>query len=404
MIEETLRGYAGDETPPSRLQAEDVYRHASAAHRRRRAAAMGGAAALAVLVLAGIAFVQPGRGPAGQAGATAPPRTATAAAPPGPTLSPLPPVAPGCTVAPLSAEADQKALGIAGLTADPTGRYIIGWGVSGAVVWVDGHRQALPTGFGPAAVNASGTIAGTNGDRAAVVRDGTMTDLPALPGFTQVRVSAINARGDVVGEARTDSGDHRAVIWPAAGGYKVFNSPVSTANAIADDGTVYGTVSMVPTKWTPGGQATPLPMPPGYHTGWAGSSSGDQLFGEVASGESGTDPEGDRKGELSGERIYVRWHLGSGTVEQIGHPESGLYPTSGTIYPATVDTVGVTGTIVANVYGKALLYRGNVPVALPQYQDRNMRISWVSADGHTILGVAGSTSDNSSLIVVWTGC
>ncbi|MET7403883.1 hypothetical protein ABZS66_61500 [Dactylosporangium sp. NPDC005572] len=304
----------------------------------------------------------------------------------------------------MSDEADQKPLGIMSLTADPTGRYIIGSGFSGAALWVDGRRQALPDAFIPAVVNASGTVAGTTMDRAVVVRNGTMTDLPTPPEAQDVRVSAINARGDVVGEVRTGGTDHRAILWPAAGGYKVFSSPVSTALAIADDGTVYGTVSMVPTRWTSDGEGTPLPLPPGYHTGWAAHLSGDQLFGEVAPGRPGADPEGDRKGELTGERIYVRWHLGSGTVEQVGHPESGLYPTSGTIYPATVDTVGVNGTIVASVYGKALLYRGNTPVALPQYQGRDIRIHWVSADGHTILGVAGSPSDQSSLAVIWTGC
>ncbi|WP_344405246.1 hypothetical protein, partial [Dactylosporangium fulvum] len=347
-----------------------------------------------------------------QPAATPPPRSAPSsagasrAASPGPVLSPLPPVAPGCTVAPVFDEADQKPLGISSLIADPTGHYIIGLGFSGAVLWGDGHQQALPGEFLPAAVNASGTIAGTsNADRVAVVRNGTMTYLPTPPGFQDVWASAINARGDVVGGVRTGAGgDHRAVLWPAAGGYKVFSSPVSTALAIADDGTVFGTVSMVPTRWTSDGKGTPLPLPPGYHTGWAGYSSGDQLFGEVASGKPGADPEGDRKGELTGKQIYARWHLGSGTVEQVGHPESGLYPTSGTLYPASIDTVGVNGTIVATVYGKSLLYRGNTPVALPQYQGRDTMIHWVSADGRTILGVAGFPSDHSSLAVIWTGC
>ncbi|WP_344407685.1 hypothetical protein, partial [Dactylosporangium fulvum] len=66
MIEERLRGYAADETPPSRLHAEDVYRHARTTHRRRRATAVTGAAALTALALAGVAYALPGRGTAEQ--------------------------------------------------------------------------------------------------------------------------------------------------------------------------------------------------------------------------------------------------------------------------------------------------------------------------------------------------
>ncbi|MET7402243.1 hypothetical protein ABZS66_53060, partial [Dactylosporangium sp. NPDC005572] len=73
MIEEMLRGYAGDETPPSRLHAEDVYRHARATH-RRRVTAVTGAATLTALALAGLAYAQPDRGTAGQAAGTPPPR------------------------------------------------------------------------------------------------------------------------------------------------------------------------------------------------------------------------------------------------------------------------------------------------------------------------------------------
>ncbi|MER7003661.1 hypothetical protein ABT297_11545 [Dactylosporangium sp. NPDC000555] len=373
-----------------------MYRHARTIHRRRTAAVTGTAALTALALGVGVAYARPGPGSAGQAPAAPSSPGTTGVAPSGPVISPLPPVAPGCTVAPVFDEANQQPLDI--LTADPTGHYIIGSGLSGAALWVDGHRQALPDAFRPEAVNASGTIAGTHGvDRAAVVRNGTLSDLPTPSGSQDVRVSAINARGDVVGEVRMGGTDRRAVLWPAAGGVKVFSSPVSTALAIADDSTVYGTVRMVPTRWTSDGKGTPLPLPPGYHTGWASYPSGDQLFGEVAAKRPGADPEGDGKGELAGEQIYVRWHLGSGTVEQVGHPESGLYRTN-----ATVDTVGVSGTIVATVDGKELLYRGNTPVALPQYQGRDIRIHWVSADGHTILGLAGSGL--SQLAVIWTGC
>jgi hypothetical protein len=211
--------------------------------------------------------------------------------------------------------------------------------------------------------------------------------------------------GDIAGTFSYDNGGHQAVLWPAAGGYKVFSEQVSQAYAIAEDGTVFGTVSMAPTSWTPAGKAARLPLPPGYHSGWASYPSGDTLFGEVASGRPGDDPESDRKGELTGQTIYARWNLRTGAVEPVGHPESGLYPTSGTIFPATVDTVGVSGTIIADVYGKPVLYRGTTPVALPQYQGRNTNIQWISVDGRTIIGLARSSgADRASLAVVWTGC
>jgi hypothetical protein len=125
VIEEKLRGYAEHETPPSRLQAEQVYRHAVTIGRRRRTATVSGVAALTALTLAGIGYALPSRSPAGQsvAGTAVPPSApasgGSAAASPGPVLSPLPPVAAGCTVAPLPGSGDPS-LDMDVVSVDPT--------------------------------------------------------------------------------------------------------------------------------------------------------------------------------------------------------------------------------------------------------------------------------------------
>ena len=409
MIEEKLQGYAELETPPSRLQAEQVYRHAVTVERRRRTAAVSGVAVLMVLALVGIGYALPSRSPAGPSIAGTPaPRSApvsggSAAAPPGPVLSPLPPVAAGCTVAPVPGA--DPSLNVDSVSADPTGHYLILRGVVTAVLVSDGHFQDMPSGFQPWVVNAAGTVAGITDEHAAVLRNGVVTVLPMPSGVQHVVVAGINARGDIAGGVYDDIHGHHAVLWPAAGGYKMFGEQVSAAYAIADDGTVFGTVSMAPTSWTPDGKATRLPLPPGYHSGWASYPNGGTLFGEVAPGRPGDDPAGDSKGELTGPAIYARWNLRTGAVEQVGHPESGLYPTLGAVFSATVDTVGVSGTIIATVDGKPVLYRGTTPVALPQYQGRSTNIQWISADGRTIIGLARrSSADHPSLAVVWTGC
>jgi probable HAF family extracellular repeat protein len=106
--------------------------------------------------------------------------------------------------------------------------WIVGLNASVASVWRNGAVTALPmppgiSAFTPAVdVNDAGDIIATGAkvfpDEVGVLwRNGTPIDLGTLPGGTISRARRINARGEIVGEARAANGFFHAVKWTVTG-------------------------------------------------------------------------------------------------------------------------------------------------------------------------------------------
>jgi len=101
---------------------------------------------------------------------------------------------------------------------------IVGLNANVASIWRNGAVQALPmpqglSAFTPAIdINDAGHIIATASagyplEVGVLWRDGTPIDLGTLPGGTISRARRINAAGEVVGEARSQSGFFHAVKW-----------------------------------------------------------------------------------------------------------------------------------------------------------------------------------------------
>src|SRR5262249_51003475 len=126
------------------------------------------------------------------------------------------------------------------------------------VLWRHGLGTILPlpdgvTGARPRAMNASGDVVGQaytqNGETHAFFSDGqTIVLLPDLPGSTDSAAYAINAVGQIVGTGRTAAGEFTALLWTSDQDKPIQLQPVppdsaSFAQAVSDTGAVGGTSS-----------------------------------------------------------------------------------------------------------------------------------------------------------------
>src|SRR5262249_37865684 len=111
------------------------------------------------------------------------------------------------------------------------------------------------------AINASGQVAGEASNDTGPIDgflwtpDGTMTDLGTLPGFPYVQPFAINASTTVVGEVGTGTGSSHAFIWqngvvtdlneliPGGSGWVL-----NIATGINDSGQITGTATVNRTR------------------------------------------------------------------------------------------------------------------------------------------------------------
>jgi probable HAF family extracellular repeat protein len=101
-----------------------------------------------------------------------------------------------------------------------------------AVIWNNGVIQDLGTLGGPTSeahgINNLGVAVGfsdtpSEGQRAFIFQNGTMTEIGALPGDTSSRADHINDSGMVVG-ASEGSGGVRAFVWTQNGGFQPLGS------------------------------------------------------------------------------------------------------------------------------------------------------------------------------------
>ncbi|GAB3865408.1 hypothetical protein [Dactylosporangium cerinum] len=394
MIDDQLRNYASapdsasafgsaSASGSSRLRAEEVLAHARRSHRRRRAAlvaATGGLTA-AVIVLAALVLRVP---------APAPVPSVTVAVPGGcqVTTLPLPPGVTGATVT----------------GADPTGRFVVGapfpsddTAPAVTVLWTDGTPRLLPTGFLAAAVSSSGLVVGTRGRledrRAAILRDGAVTDLPLPDGAVISDAVAVNGRGEIAGIVYYPDYSARAVVWPPAHDRARLLQAGSAgkqdtmAAGIGEDGTVVGTVGERERayRWASDGTGVALRLPEGYR-----SSEGQAITGDWAIGVASTSRGGeDGKEELVARSTPVRWNLATGAIDH-GFP----------VVPVAVDG---TGAIAGRGTGEqATVWRDGTVFTLPSPEGRRAIVSGFAGDSHTLVG--HSDRPGGLAPVVWHGC
>jgi probable HAF family extracellular repeat protein len=130
---------------------------------------------------------------------------------------------------------------------------------SGLRVWTPDNGMVLvPSAFGyKAALNDLGHITGTYSDggntRAFYWAGATFTDLGTLGGVASF-ASALNNRGQVVGESLTATGERRPFIWSSAFGMRDLGGDAASPAAINDRGEVVGRdASGVAVMWKPDG-------------------------------------------------------------------------------------------------------------------------------------------------------
>jgi uncharacterized membrane protein len=230
----------------------------------------------------------------------------------------------------------------------PNGRIVVG--VTGdpevAAMWTDGAITPFPAPAGsnaePHDVNDDGVVVGV-ADRSGrtvpfVVRGGVYAVL-SLPFGAQGAAHGVNARGDVVGEVWWPNGHSKAMLWRPSGEPVTLASTTAwaTAHAIADDGTVLGSLDDggKPYAWGPDGAGRALATPTGSGSGKVLGVAGDYAYGHASSPEPAS--SGNRKdgmGTANGPR-WVRWQLSTGAVAEV----SGLEATG----------VDATGTVVGYV-------------------------------------------------------
>jgi hypothetical protein len=181
--------------------------------------------------------------------------------------------------------------------ADPTGRYVIGTGVSDKdkkgwmLLWRDGAATAveIPYPSRPISVNSAGVVVGgtltypPEMSVGWVYQDGELRAVAPPDGYQYASVAAINERGDMAGTAVREPDSWTAVLWPAAAPDKpvTLDAPSNAVvEDIADDGTVVGglyedtSVYMgvnagKPYAWSPDGRGRDLDTP----AGWAGAKA-----------------------------------------------------------------------------------------------------------------------------------
>ena len=85
------------------------------------------------------------------------------------------------------------------------------------MIWSGSGTTDLGAGVFAVAINASGTIVGSNGHAFKLV-NGTYQDLGTLPGGDWSAAYGVNNSGTAVGYGDTASGLFRAIVWNADGG------------------------------------------------------------------------------------------------------------------------------------------------------------------------------------------
>jgi uncharacterized membrane protein len=401
-IETAIRGLAGQE-PPGGFASADAVRRRGVRRTYRQLVSAG----VAVLATAGgvVTWVE------SQTDRRAPQVTTSPTPSPTPTLSPTstlsptptpspPPASLKCEVARLaSPRPSETPTGVAAV--DPSGRYIVGAYEQGAskntavVLWTDGAPQTFTAGSNPIphAVNAAGTVVGQarrNGVEAAWSYQNGRTSFLTVPkGATGTFAFAINARGDVAGEAKFPGDKSSAVVWPAStpGTVKVLAADTKWAKAsgITDDGTVVGDLGDgdQPYLWRPDGRGEALAVPGGQTKGKAFGVQGDWAFGWAGMASSG-----------GGEVQWARWNLRTGIVELLHD-----FSPSGIAADGTV-----SGTAGAMPFGgEPALWRDGTIVKLPRLRPEltGADILSISADGKVVAGSVASTAGGQREPAVW---
>ncbi|BEL09301.1 hypothetical protein Q0Z83_074920 [Actinoplanes sichuanensis] len=303
--------------------------------------------------------------------ATASP-SAVAAAPAGPV---------GCRVTRLPTDGVRKAVVTAG---DPTGRYLAGRTYQpspGPILWKDGKILDRPrlTGDDPrfADINSSGIAVGSAfiGERQQgyVYRDGRVSRLDgqeAVPAAINDAGVIVGSIGEVLEEmpVRWDSPDGAATPLPMPADLRS-----GTADSIAEDGTVVGTVATDSRAtgsgylWLPDG--TGRKMDPPRIEGdvadyfWPESISNGWVAGRAV----------DDSADGSRSFTSMRYRIADGTYHRL--PQ--------TVFPALIAENGW----VAGEAGPPLILAGSEVVELPRYRTlKEYQITYYSADGRRVAG------------------
>jgi uncharacterized membrane protein len=280
--------------------------------------------------------------------------------------------------------------------ADPTGRFILGYGWSDQpqdpaarypVIWDRGVRTAVPL---PGTlqvltdINSAGVAVGSSADPETfepltpwIYRDGRVRP---LPGGQTGEARAINERGDVVGNTAAGA----PVRWPA---FSTVSGPVNlplpdgavtaAAHDLDEDGTVVGTMWVKGgtergVVWLPDGRTTALKAPPGLGpTTRAVAVRGGWVTGSADS--------------VNGQTVAVRWRLASGAAR--------AYPQL--FFSTTVNPAGwLAGSSTAHA---PLVVTGAADMTLPGLVEGlpvNGFAGELSDDGHA---VAGGVTDKEGL-------
>jgi uncharacterized membrane protein len=390
-----------EDVPDSRLNVLDVVAAGRARARRRRVLASTAAAGLVALAVAGTAVAVEQRVRPTVGGLPTAPGTAG-----GPTGYQT--VA--CTVERMRSPRGDEAPSV--IAVDATGRYVVGAfyeGVSAdpaVVLWHDGTPQVLAMGtplYGVQAVNSAGVVAGTDTgkQRAVRYRDGQVKLLPLPPGAVATSATAVNSRGDIVGDGHFADGSWKALLWPANGASPtVLAAPLNEAHAtgISDDGTVVGYLAdgEQPYLWRPNGHGEPLPVPGGQRRGKAAGIQGDWAYGWAGvAAQPSTGPSGPPKKLGASVVQWSRWNVRTMQVEVL----AGLAP--GAVNAAGVVAGSAGGAPEPGNGGSPAIWRDGVVVTLPPVATGLGRGSatGVSADGRTVVG--NVFDDAGEVPVVW---
>lgn len=304
---------------------------------------------------------------------------------------------------------------------DSTGSYAVGQTQDVGtflVLWDHGVPTAVrvDTWVEASSVNAFGMAVGTlrwdigvEPDGRTIVREdaflyahGELRTLAIPDGYSSARARGINDRGDVAGLAWQPGGAGVAVVWDYATGHAPRILPAAgnaEAAAIADDGTVVGTVAVpgaiapnwardsfgLPYVWAPDGTGRQLPLPEGREVGEVYRLRGDWAMGQAYHQTQPPDPAYDA--------VPVRWnvHAGSVTTHAFGD------------YP-TVNAHGdVAGVPTGDRRDGAVLTRDGQAYPLP-YLDRNAPAVpvAVSDDGTVVVGDYGLWDHPTGVGLLWS--